>query len=69
MWTARSIPVRDVEVIQTELNLADLETVEKRIARTEKQARSGDKKMQAELECCSRCVRASMRAACPERRV
>jgi len=42
-------PLRDVEVIQTELNLADLETVEKRIARTEKQARSGDKKLQAEL--------------------
>jgi hypothetical protein len=43
-------PVRDVEVIQTELNLADLETVDKRIARTEKQAKSGDKKLQAELE-------------------
>ena len=43
-------PLRDVEVIQTELNLADLETVEKRIARTEKQAKSGDKKLQAELE-------------------
>ena len=43
-------PVRDVEVIQTELNLADLETVEKRIARTEKQAKSGDKQMKAELE-------------------
>jgi GTP-binding protein YchF len=43
-------PVRDVEVIQTELNLADLETVDKRIVRTEKQAKSGDKKLQAELE-------------------
>jgi hypothetical protein len=43
-------PVRDVEVIQTELNLADLESVDKRIARTEKQAKSGDKKLQAELE-------------------
>ncbi len=42
-------PVRDVEVVQTELNLADLETVEKRIGRTEKQARSGDRKLQAEL--------------------
>ncbi len=42
-------PLRDVEVIQTELNLSDLETVEKRIARTEKQAKSGDKKLQAEL--------------------
>jgi GTP-binding protein YchF len=43
-------PVRDVEIIRTELGLADLETVEKRIGRTEKQARSGDKKLQAELE-------------------
>ncbi|GAB4167438.1 MAG: redox-regulated ATPase YchF [Geothermobacteraceae bacterium] len=43
-------PLRDVEVIQTELNLADLATVEKRIARIDKQARSGDKAMQRELE-------------------
>jgi ribosome-binding ATPase len=43
-------PVRDVEVIQTELNLADLESVDKRLVRTEKQAKSGDKKLQAELE-------------------
>src|SRR5512134_1915713 len=43
-------PLRDVEVIQTELNLADLETVEKRIARSEKAARSGDKKLQEEVE-------------------
>jgi GTP-binding protein YchF len=42
-------PVRDVEIIQTELNLADLETVQKRLQRTEKLAKSGDKKSQAEL--------------------
>lgn len=42
-------PLRDIEVIQTELNLADLDTVEKRILRTGKQAKSGDKQMQAEL--------------------
>lgn len=42
-------PLRDVEVIQTELNLADLDTVEKRMARGEKQARSGDRKLQEEL--------------------
>lgn len=42
-------PVRDVEVIQTELNLADLDTVQKRISRIEKQAKSGDKKSQFEL--------------------
>jgi GTP-binding protein YchF len=42
-------PLRDVEVIQTELNLTDLDTVEKRINRVGKQAKSGDKKMQEEL--------------------
>lgn len=41
-------PRRDAEVIQTELNLADLETVERRLARTEKSARSGDRKQQEE---------------------
>ncbi len=42
-------PLRDIEVIQTELNLADLDTVEKRILRSRKQARSGDKQLQAEV--------------------
>jgi GTP-binding protein YchF len=42
-------PLRDIEVIQTELNLSDLDTVDKRISRSEKQARSGDKKLQEEL--------------------
>ncbi len=42
-------PLRDIEVIQTELNLADLDTVEKRIQRSRKQARSGDKHLQAEV--------------------
>ncbi len=43
-------PIRDIEVIQTELNLADLDTVEKRITRSQKLAKSGDKKVQAEVE-------------------
>lgn len=42
-------PLRDIEVIQTELNLADLDTVEKRIQRSGKQAKSGDKAMQTEV--------------------
>lgn len=42
-------PLRDIEVIQTELNLADLDTVEKRLLRSTKQAKSGDKLMQAEV--------------------
>lgn len=42
-------PLRDIEVIQTELNLADLDTVEKRIQRSSKLAKSGDKQAQAEV--------------------
>ena len=36
-------PASDIEVIHTELGLADMETVEKAIERTAKRARSGDK--------------------------
>jgi GTP-binding protein YchF len=42
-------PVRDIEVITTELVLADLDAVTKRIDKTEKKAKSGDKDAQAEL--------------------
>lgn len=36
-------PIRDVEIIMAELCLADLETVDKRLQRTEKGKRAGDK--------------------------
>jgi GTP-binding protein YchF len=42
-------PVRDIEVVTTELVLADLEAVTKRIDKTQKKAKSGDKEAQAEL--------------------
>ncbi|MBL8751943.1 MAG: redox-regulated ATPase YchF [Planctomycetes bacterium] len=42
-------PVRDIEVITTELVLADLESVEKRIDRQGKQAKRGDKEAIAEM--------------------
>ena len=42
-------PVRDIEVITTELVLADLEAVEKRIDRQSKQAKRGDKEAIAEM--------------------
>jgi GTP-binding protein YchF len=42
-------PVRDIEVITTELVLADLDAVTKRIDKTQKKAKSGDKEAQAEL--------------------
>jgi len=36
-------PLNDIEIINTELILADLETIDKRIPKTEKQARANDK--------------------------
>jgi GTP-binding protein YchF len=42
-------PLRDIEVINTELALADLETVEKGIQRVGKIAKSGDKDARAKL--------------------
>lgn len=42
-------PVRDVETIELELVFADLETVEKRIDRTKKLAKSGDKALLGEI--------------------
>ncbi len=42
-------PVRDIEIINTELVLADLDSVEKRKAKQQKAAKSGDKKAIAEL--------------------
>jgi len=43
-------PVHDLEVIMTELMLADLESLEKRIHKSKKAARSGDKSVKLELE-------------------
>lgn len=43
-------PVRDIEIINTELVLADLESVEKRKAKQQKAAKSGDKKAIAEVD-------------------
>jgi ribosome-binding ATPase len=43
-------PVRDIEIINTELVLADLESVEKRKAKQQKAAKGGDKKILAEVE-------------------
>lgn len=47
-------PVSDKEIIDTELQLKDLESVEKKIQRTEKQARV-DPKLKVELEVLNRC--------------
>lgn len=42
-------PADDIEIINTELALADLDTVEKKLLRAEKLARSGDKKAKEEV--------------------
>jgi GTP-binding protein YchF len=43
-------PVSDIEVIKTELGLADLDSVEKKLVRVEKLAKSGDKKTKDEAD-------------------
>ncbi len=43
-------PLRDLEIINTELILKDLETVEKRLNSLEKEARTGDKQKIKDLE-------------------
>ena len=47
-------PVSDKEIIDTELQLKDLDSVEKKIQKTEKQAKA-DPKLKAELEVLLRC--------------
>lgn len=42
-------PARDIDIINTELLLKDIETMERRIERTQKMAKTGDKKMKEEL--------------------
>jgi GTP-binding protein YchF len=49
-------PVADKEIIDTELQLKDLESVEKKLARTEKMLKTGDPKIKAEFEVLKRCL-------------
>ena len=48
-------PISDKEIIDTELQLKDLDSVEKKISRVEKQIRTGDPKVKAEYEVLIRC--------------
>ncbi|WP_282008235.1 redox-regulated ATPase YchF [Brevundimonas aveniformis] len=43
-------PIGDLEIIETELMLADLESLERRVVQTEKRAKGGDKESQAQLK-------------------
>ena len=47
-------PIRDIEVVNTELILADLDSIEKRRTKQQKAAKGGDKKAQAELDLITR---------------
>ncbi|MCF6148361.1 MAG: redox-regulated ATPase YchF [Candidatus Kuenenia sp.] len=43
-------PIRDIDIINTELILADIETVDKRLTRSEKLSKTGDKKILATID-------------------
>jgi len=49
-------PVSDKEIIDTELQLKDLDSVERKVSKTEKQAKIGDAKQKAEFEVLKRCL-------------
>jgi len=42
-------PLRDAEIVETELMLADLDSLEKRVANAQKKAKSGDKELQEQI--------------------
>ena len=49
-------PIGDIDIIETELMLADLESLEKRSAALEKKAKGGDKESVASLALMTRCL-------------
>ena len=48
-------PISDKEIIETELQLKDLESVEKKLSRTEKMLKTGDAKLKLEHEVLLKC--------------
>ena len=50
-------PIADIETIETELMLADLESLEKRVVALEKKARGGDKDAREQLDLVQRCLK------------
>lgn len=48
-------PISDKEIIETELQLKDLDSVEKKLSRVEKIAKTGDAKAKVELEVLKKC--------------
>jgi GTP-binding protein YchF len=61
-------PVRDAETVETELMLADLEGLERRIAAGAKKAKGGDRDLKAELDLMERAL-AALAAGRPARTV
>jgi hypothetical protein len=59
-------PVRDAEVVETELMLADLESLEKRIPNLQKRARGGDKESAVQLALMEP-IAAALAQGCPAR--
>jgi GTP-binding protein YchF len=59
-------PIRDIETIETELMLADLDSLEKRIVAIEKKAKGGDKEAKEQFALVSRCLEL-LRAGHPAR--
>ena len=49
-------PISDIETIETELMLADLDSLEKRVVATEKKAKGGDKDSKELFDLMSRCL-------------
>jgi len=60
-------PLRDIEIINTELCLADLDTLEKRLDRVQKLIKTGDKKAPAEMTVLIR-IKEMLDQALPARR-
>ncbi len=50
-------PLRDTEIIETELMIADMESLEKRIIPLSKKARAGDKEAQAQIDLMERILK------------
>lgn len=48
-------PITDKEIIETELQLKDLESIEKKLARAEKMSKTGDAKLKTEFEILKKC--------------
>ncbi|MGO9943428.1 MAG: redox-regulated ATPase YchF, partial [Rhodoblastus sp.] len=61
-------PIRDIETIETELMLADLDSLEKRVVALEKKAKGGDKEAREQLDLVSRSL-ALLREGKPARLV